>query len=80
MAECRVSRPSQNMTVSPTISLLNSIFFQKHSHKTNISLNLTFSGFTLLENDQICTFYGILWEDMGPLESLTFAAFFHFFP
>ena len=36
--------------------------------KTNISLNFTFPGFTLLENDQKCTFYAILWDDMDPLE------------
>ena len=36
--------------------------------ETNISLNFTFSGFTLLENDQKRTFYVILWDYMGPLE------------
>ena len=40
----------------------------------------TFPGFTLLENDQICTFYVNLWEDMDPLESQFGCAFFKLFP
>ena len=34
---------------------------KKQAFSTNISLNFTFPGFTLLENDQKCTFYVILW-------------------
>ena len=41
---------------------------REHAINTNISLNFTFPGFTLLENDQKCTFYAILWDDMEPLE------------
>ena len=44
---------------------------------TNISLNFTFPGFTLLENDQKCTFYVILWDDMDPLEIRQAAANFY---
>ena len=41
--------------------------------------NFPFPGFVLLENNQICTFYVNLWEDMGPLESQIFAAFLKFY-
>jgi hypothetical protein len=34
---------------------------REHASKTHISLNYTFPGFTLLENDQKCTFYVISW-------------------
>ena len=67
------------MRISRTISLLNSIFFHRTLTKTNISLNFTFSGFTLLENDQKRTFYVILWDYIGPLEIKTFAAKKFFF-
>ena len=46
---------------------------------TNISLNFTFPGFTLLENDQKRTFYVILWDYIGPLEIKMFAAKKFFF-
>ena len=45
----------------PTLWFLNLIFSVKYAFETNISLNFTFPGFTLLENDQKCTFYVILW-------------------
>ena len=32
----------------------------------------------LLENDQVCTLYAILWEDMDALESRIFSAFYFF--
>ena len=41
---------------------------REHASKTNNSLNFTFPGFILLENDQKCTFDAILWDDMDPLE------------
>ena len=37
MAECRLSRPSQNMRVSPILSLLKPIFSEGRSSKTNIA-------------------------------------------
>ena len=52
---------------------------REHASNTNISLNFTFPGFTLLENDQKRTFYVILWDYMGPLEIKTFAAKKFFF-
>ena len=53
---------------------------REHASKTNISLNFTFPGFTLLENDQKCTFYVILWEDMDPLKKHWLSANSYFFP
>ena len=52
----------------------------EHASETNISLNFMFPGFTLLENDQKCTFYVILWDYVGPLEIRTAAAKKFFFP
>ena len=45
-----------------------------------MKITFSFPGLTLLENDRICTFHVILWEDMDPLESQIFAAFLYFFP
>ena len=61
--KCRVSRPSQNMRVSPTISLLNSIFFRGTCIKDKHDPIFPISGlyFSLLENDQKRIFYVISW-------------------
>ena len=45
----------------PQFRYWTSFFSDEHASMTNISLNFTFPGFTLLENDQKCTFYVILW-------------------
>ena len=60
----------------PRFRYLTSIFSDENSSKSNIDLNFPFPGFVLLENNQICTFYVNLWEDMSPLESRVFAVFF----
>jgi len=54
--------------------------YRELTSKTNISLDFTFPGFTLLENDHKCTIYVILWDDMDPLEIRQAAANFYFFP
>ena len=61
MAECRLSSPSQIVRVSPILSLLKPIFSEGRSSKTNIAHDYPFPGFTLLENDQNCISYVILW-------------------
>ena len=55
-------------------------FSDEYAFETNISLDFTFPGFTLLENDQKCTFYVILWDYMGPLEIRQGAANKFFLP
>ena len=65
----------------PRFRYWTSVFSDEHSSKSNVNLNFPFPGFVLLENNQICTFYVNLWEDMSPLESQIFAVFlFILFP
>ena len=45
----------------PQFRYWTSFFSDEYASETNISLDFTFPGFTLLENDQKCTFYVILW-------------------
>ena len=63
----------------PYFRYWTSFFPEEHTSKTNISINFPSSGFTLLEDNQICTFYVILWEDVDFSEKTLTSCIFLFF-